>query len=128
MINVASESSFLNRFPELKVIEEAMFRFIVYAFIAMAIEIAAGSIWAKELWGSYWGWDPVEVWSLTCWLTYGLTIHLKITLGWSGRRLAWLCIAALIIVIITFWGVDLVVEKSHSFFRMEGGTELKQMK
>lgn len=121
------ESPFINRFPSLPVLEELMFKFVVYAFIAMAIEIAAGSIWAKELWGAYWGWDPVEVWNLTAWLIYGIAIHLKLTLGWKGRRLAWLYFLALIAIIITFWGVDLMVEKSHRFFGMEEGTEIRQM-
>ncbi|MDT8316478.1 MAG: cytochrome c biogenesis protein CcsA [bacterium] len=121
------ESPFFNRFPPLPVLEEIMFKFAIYGFISMAIEIAAGSIWAKELWGAYWGWDPVEVWNLTSWLIYGIAIHLKLTLNWEGRRLAWLYIAAMLAIIITFWGVDLVVEKSHSFFRMEGEPELRQM-
>lgn len=121
------ESRFFNRFPPLPVLEEVMFKFVVYGFIAMAIEIAAGSIWAKDLWGSYWGWDPVEVWNLTAWLIYGIAIHLKLTLGWKGRRLAWLYIAALVATIVTYWGVDLVVKKSHSVFRMEKDSEVKQM-
>jgi ABC-type transport system involved in cytochrome c biogenesis permease subunit len=78
--------------------------------------IAAGSIWAKELWGAYWGWDPVEVWSLVSWLVYGLTIHLRVTLGWRGRRLAWIIIFAIVTVLITYWGVDFFVQGSHRMF------------
>ena len=43
--------------------------------------IGAGAIWAKDLWGSYWSWDPVETWSLVSWLIYGLTStegHLRV--------------------------------------------------
>jgi len=111
---------FYERLPALPVIEENMFRFVVYGFITDAVMIAAGSIWAKELWGSYWGWDPVEVWSLISWLIYGLSIHLRVTLGWRGRKLAWLLIFAIITVIITYWGVDLVVENSHRMFGAQG--------
>lgn len=121
------EKPFLNRFPALPALEESIFKFVVYAFISMAIELAAGSIWAKELWGSYWSWDPVEVWNLSAFMIYGIALHLKLTLGWKARRLAWLYIAALIAIIITFWGVDLVVEKSHSMFRMENAGEVRQM-
>ena len=56
--------------------------------------IGAGSIWAKDLWGSYWSWDPVETWSLLSWLIYGVALHLRFTLRWGGRRLAWLLIFA----------------------------------
>lgn len=121
------EDTFFSRFPDLPALEESIFKFVIYAFIAMAIELAAGSIWAKELWGAYWSWDPVEVWNLSAFMIYGIAIHLKLTLGWKARRLAWLYIAALVAIIITFWGVDLVVEKSHSFFRMENAGEVRQM-
>lgn len=110
------ETGFYKKFPRLEVIEENMFRFVVYGFIADSIMIIAGAIWAKDLWGSYWAWDPVEVWSLISWLLYGLSIHLRVTLGWRGRKLAWLMIFLLSTVIITYWGVDVVVESSSHVF------------
>jgi len=110
------ETVFYNRFPTLPLIDEMMFKFVVFGFVADAIMIAAGSIWAKDLWGSYWAWDPVEVWSLLSWLIYGLTIHLRVTLGWRGRRLAWIFIFAIIGIIIAFWGVDAVVKSGQHAF------------
>ena len=110
------EGTIYERFPALPVVEEYMFKFVVYGFITDAVMIAAGSIWAKELWGAYWGWDPVEVWSLVSWLVYGLAIHLRVTMGWRGRKLAWLMIFAIITVVITYWGVDIIVEGSHRMF------------
>lgn len=109
-------SAFFDRLPPLPVLEELMFKFVIYGFIADAIMIAAGSIWAKDLWGSYWGWDPVEVWSLVSWLIYGISIHLKVQLGWKGRRLAWIYLLAVFGIIITYWGVDLVVKNSQHIF------------
>jgi cytochrome c-type biogenesis protein CcsB len=109
-------SPFFEKAPPLPVLEELMFKFVVYGFIADAIMIAAGSIWAKDLWGSYWGWDPVEVWSLISWLIYGISIHLKVQLGWKGRRLAWIYLFAIFGIIITYWGVDLVVRNSQHIF------------
>ncbi|HEY6872957.1 MAG TPA: cytochrome c biogenesis protein CcsA [Geobacteraceae bacterium] len=107
---------FYGRFPALEIIDELMFKFVIYGFIAQAIMIVSGSIWAKELWGSYWGWDPVEVWALVSWLLYGLSIHLRVTLGWRGRRLAWLMIFLLSTVIISYWGINIVVENSKHIF------------
>lgn len=104
------ENRFYNLFPALPLIDEFMFKFVILGFIADAIMIAAGAIWAKELWGAYWGWDPVEVWSLISWLIYGITIHLRVALGWRGRRLAWILIFAILGVITAYWGVDFVVE------------------
>jgi cytochrome c-type biogenesis protein CcsB len=109
-------SPLYDRLPQLPVIEELMLKFVIYGFIADAIMIAAGSIWAKDLWGSYWSWDPVEVWSLASWLVYGLSIHLKVQLGWRGRRMAWIYVFAVIGIIIAYWGVDFFVKNSQHIF------------
>jgi len=110
------ELPFYNRFPALPLIDEMMFKFVVFGFILDAIMIAAGMIWAKDLWGSYWSWDPVEVWSLASWLIYGLTIHLRSSLGWRGKRLAWIFLFAIVGIIIAFWGVDIVVKSGQHAF------------
>jgi ABC-type transport system involved in cytochrome c biogenesis permease subunit len=80
--------------------------------------IAAGSIWAKNLWGSYWSWDPVETWSLLSWLVYGVALHLRVTMGWRGRKLAWLLVFAIIGVLVSFWGVNLIMEGSLHVFNV----------
>jgi cytochrome c-type biogenesis protein CcsB len=106
------------RFPSLDRLDELIFRYVLFGFITDTIMIAAGAIWAKDLWGSYWSWDPVETWSLISWLMYGIAIHLRITFGWREERLAWLVIAALCTVIISFFGVTLVVDTSMHFFNV----------
>jgi cytochrome c-type biogenesis protein CcsB len=104
------------RFPSLPVLDELIFRYVVFGFITDTIMIGAGAVWAKDLWGSYWSWDPVETWSLVSWLIYGIAIHLRVTFGWREARLAVLVIAALSTVIITFFGINLVVSSSlHAF-------------
>lgn len=107
------DSKFYDRFPRLEVLDESMFKFVVYGFVSEAIMICAGIIWAKDLWGSYWTWDPVEVWTLVSWLLYGLAIHLRVTLGWRGRAMAWLMVVLLSTVIITYWGVDIVMQSTR---------------
>jgi cytochrome c-type biogenesis protein CcsB len=109
-------AGFYGRFPRPELLDELMFKFVIYGFIGQAIMIVAGSIWAKDLWGSYWAWDPVEVWSLVSWLLYGFSIHLRVTLGWRGRRQAWLMIVLFSTVIITGWGVNIVVKNSQHIF------------
>ncbi|MFZ2197911.1 MAG: cytochrome c biogenesis protein CcsA, partial [Thermodesulfovibrionales bacterium] len=111
-------NSVYDRLPALDRLEELIFRYVVFGFIIDAIMIAAGAIWAKNLWGNYWSWDPVETWSLVSWLVYGITIHLRITMGWRGKKLAWLAIAALSTVIISFFGVTIVVDTSQHFFNV----------
>jgi cytochrome c-type biogenesis protein CcsB len=99
-------------------LDELMFRSTAFGFVTDGIMIAAGSIWAKDLWGSYWSWDPVETWSLLSWLVYGLALHLRTTLGWRGRKLAWVLVLAIVTVLVSFWGVNLVMEGSAHLFNV----------
>ena len=100
-------------------LNELMFRSTVFGFTTDAVMIAAGSIWAKKLWGTYWSWDPVETWSLLSWLIYGLALHLRVTMGWRGRRLAWVLTLAIVTVLISFWGVNLVMEQTNHLFEVQ---------
>jgi cytochrome c-type biogenesis protein CcsB len=104
---------------ELARLDELMFRSTAYGFVTDAVMIAAGSIWAKDLWGSYWSWDPVETWSLLSWIIYGLVLHLRTTLGWRGRRIAWILVFAIVTVLVTFWGVNLVMRGSSHVFNVD---------
>lgn len=109
---------FYDRFPSLERLDELAFRYVVFGFVTDSIMLVAGSIWAEGLWGSYWNWDPVETWSLISYLIYGITIHLRVTLGWKGKKQAWLVIAALSTVLISFFGVTFVVNSSMHVFKV----------
>jgi cytochrome c-type biogenesis protein CcsB len=112
------ENAIYERVPSLDRLDELVFRWIMFGFLTDAVMIASGAIWAKDLWGSYWAWDPVETWSLVTWLSYGLAIHLRVTRGWRGARFARVAIVAIAGMVITFFGVTLVVETSNHFFNV----------
>ena len=88
-------------------LEEIILGFLLFGFVAQAFMIATGAVWAANLWGRYWSWDPIETWSLVCWLVYGLILHLRLTMGWRGRRLAALAVLAALTVVISFWGLGI---------------------
>lgn len=98
----------LARLPELKLLDELSFRLILFGFFSEAIMIGSGAIWAQGLWGRYWGWDPVETWSLISWLVYGLNLHLRITLGWRGKKAAWLAVVSLFGVVFLYFGIGFI--------------------
>jgi cytochrome c-type biogenesis protein CcsB len=112
------EKEFYKRLPDLQRLEDFMFKYLIFGFITDAVMIASGAIWAKDLWGNYWSWDPVETWSLITWLIYGLAIHLRVTMGWRGRRFAWILIIALAGMIITYFGINIVVKTSLHVFEV----------
>lgn len=99
------KGSVYERLPALDVFNDITLKVIIFGFIALTVEAGAGAIWAYGLWGRYWGWDPIETWSLITWLTYGTYIHIGVTLGWKGRRMAWLAILFLISEFVTFGGI-----------------------
>jgi len=78
--------------------------------------IVSGAIWANEAWGRYWAWDPIETWSLIAWVVYALFLHARLTLGWSGNKLAWLSIIALPVVSFSLMGVPLVYDSIHGAY------------
>lgn len=89
-------------------VDEVGARLIAFGFVSHAVMLASGGIWAHGLWGRYWGWDPVETWSLVSWLVYGAYLHLRFTLGWKSRRASWVAMAAVITIIITFFGIGVI--------------------
>ena len=75
-----------DRVPEPQVLDNLSYRFIAGGFILYGLMIVSGAFWAHQVKGNYWAWDPVEVWSLISWLIYGIYLHLRITMGWRGKR------------------------------------------
>jgi cytochrome c-type biogenesis protein CcsB len=114
-----SPTSGSRRLPLPERIEELIYRNVVYGFVAYAVMIASGALWAKNLWGAYWSWDPVETWSLISWLAYGLILHLRFTFGWGGRRMAWMVIFALATVFLVMFGINLAVQSSRHIFNVQ---------
>jgi len=108
------EGSFMKKFPSPGVLDELMIRFIMFGFICQGLMIVAGAIWAHQLWGRYWGWDPIETWSLVCWLVYGLVLHFRLMMGWKGTKIAVLIILSLATAIVYFWGIGFLPESYTS--------------
>jgi cytochrome c-type biogenesis protein CcsB len=94
-------------------------RFVVGGFTMYGVMIVSGAFWANQAKGSYWNWDPVEVWSLISWLIYGIYLHLRITMGWRGQRLAVYSLLAVVAMIVSYWGIPFSVETFHSGFRIQ---------
>lgn len=108
-----------DRLPDLPTLDMFSYRFVGGGFILYGLMMVSGCFWSNQVKGSYWGWDPVEVWSLVSWLIYGIYLHLRITFGWRGRKLAWYALIALVAMIVSYWGIPFGVETFHSGFRIE---------
>lgn len=105
--------------PNQQALDTFGYRFVVGGFILYGLMLVSGAFWANQVKGTYWNWDPVEVWSLISWLTYGIYLHLRITMGWRGKKLAWYALIAMFAMVISYWGIPFYVETFHSGFRIE---------
>ncbi len=92
-------------------------RLMLYpALFLLTAGIFIGAVWANVSWGRYWGWDPKEVWALITMLVYAVPIHSR-----SMKRFACpiifhrYCIAAFLCVLITYFGVNLLLGGMHSY-------------
>lgn len=110
-----TEGSPLAKLPPDDHLVQTSARLVGFGFLVNGVMIASGAVWAYELWGAYWSWDPVEVWSLLTWIAYGFYLHAHLTLGWSAKRLAWVAVLALFGVMMAFWGVQLFPSSYHLF-------------
>ncbi len=107
------------KLPEPRTLDDLGYRFVAGGFIMYGLMIVSGAFWANQVKGNYWNWDPVEVWSLISWLIYGIYLHLRITFGWRGKKLAWYALAAVFAMIVSYWGIPFSVETFHQGFRIE---------
>ncbi len=107
-------SPFYNRLPELRVMDDLMYRFVASGLIFLTIMIVSGAIWANQTWGRYWGWDPTETWSLITWFVYGICLHLRMNSGWTGKRIAWLIILSIFILAFSLFGIGYVYSGLHT--------------
>ena len=82
------------RLPDLETLDQLSYRLVAFVFPLWTFAVIAGAIWAEAAWGRYWGWDPKETWAFITWVAYAAYLHARVTIGWRGKRAAWLCLFA----------------------------------
>ena len=97
------------------VLDELIYRFTAIGFPLLAIGIILGGLWANEAWGNYWSWDPKESMSLVTLLGYGVYLHLRVNGEHNPRRLAWVSVAGFGLMLVTYFGVNLLGIGLHSY-------------
>lgn len=90
---------------------------MLYPAVALlAIGIFIGAIWANVSWGNYWSWDPKEVWALITLLIYAAPLHEKLWKSFQKPVFFHVyCILAFLSVLITYFGVNLILGGVHAY-------------
>lgn len=107
--------SFLRTVPNADALESLAYRFAIIGFIFWTFTLIAGSIWANDAWGRFWGFDTKEVWTFVIWVLYAGYIHARATRGWRGTRSAWLSIIGFTAVLFNFTIVNVFFKGLHAY-------------
>ena len=94
MESMGERTTWAKRLPTLELLDQLSYRLVAFVFPLWTFSVIAGAIWAESAWGRYWGWDPKETWAFITWVGYAAYLHARVTIGWRGRRAAWLCLFA----------------------------------
>lgn len=118
LLKKRKNSGWLQQLPPVETLDTYSYRFAGFGFIFWTIGMLAGSIWAYQSWGRFWGWDPTETWSLITCLMFGANLHLRRFFQWKGTRAAWFFIACFLISLVSLFGMSTLSGSIHSeYFR-----------
>ena len=111
-------AALLDRFPDADSLDRISYRlhalgFPLWTFAALI----AGPIWAEYAWGSYWNWDPKEVWAFITWVVYAAYLHARATAGWKGKAAAIIALVGFATLLFNFVGINFFFGASslHSY-------------
>jgi ABC-type transport system involved in cytochrome c biogenesis permease subunit len=113
---------FYARLPSLQVLDVMNGRAVTVGWIFLTVGLAVGGIWASQVQSSpdpraqaMSVADPKILVALLSWGVYSFALFARKTIGWSGRRAAYLSAIAFVIVLLNFVPVGFFLTKSHNF-------------
>lgn len=115
-IKTKTRGFFFKRLPSLDLLDSTGYACIVSGFTLLTIGLITGMVYAKIIWGRFWGWDVKEVWSAVTWIFYAVLLHERLAVGWRGRRAAVMAIIGFGVLLFTFLGVNFLLQGHHAPF------------
>ena len=113
---------FYTRLPPLQALDVMNGRAITVGWVFLTIGVAVGGIWATQVQSSpdpraqaMSVADPKILVALVSWAVYSFALFARKTIGWSGRRAAYLSALAFALVLLNFVPVGYFLTKSHNF-------------
>ncbi|MBA4028781.1 MAG: hypothetical protein C0475_06565 [Planctomyces sp.] len=97
-------------------LDKAQLTVLQLAFWTLGSGIMLGAWWADHAWGRWWGFDPKETWALITWIVYLIVVHLRVaTTARRGVVTAWLSVAGFVVMVWTYFGVNLLLSGLHAY-------------
>jgi ABC-type transport system involved in cytochrome c biogenesis permease subunit len=113
---------FYARLPSLQTLDVMNGRAVTVGWLFLTAGVAIGGVWAIQVHSSpdpraqaMSVADPKILVALLCWGMYSFALFARQTIGWSGRRAAWLSAIGFVIVLLNFVPVGYFLTRSHNF-------------
>jgi ABC-type transport system involved in cytochrome c biogenesis permease subunit len=116
---------FYTRLPSLQSLDVMNSRAAAIGWVCLTVGISFGALWAVQVQSiapddprvdAMSVLDPKILVALITWLVYSFQLVARRTLGWRGRRSAWLSAAGFAIVLLNFLPVSYFLTRSHNFY------------
>ena len=115
---------FYARLPSLHVLDAMNSRAVVVGWLFLTIGVVVGVVWTAQARALAPGNSNLQAMSLNdpkiliavlTWAVYAFEVFARSTMGWTGRRAAWLSAVGFVIVLLNFLPVSYFVTTSHTF-------------
>jgi ABC-type uncharacterized transport system permease subunit len=115
---------FYERLPSLQVLDVMNSRAVAIGWLCLTIGLAVGVMWMSQARAASPENSNLQAMSLDdpkifiatlTWVVYSFAVLARRTLGWSGRRAAWVSGVGFAIVLLNFLPVSYFVTTSHTF-------------
>ena len=115
---------FYTRLPSLQTLDVMNSRAVAVGWLFLTLGVAVGAIWTSQarvvaptdpnLQAMSLD-DPKVLMAVITWGVYSFAVLARRTLGWTGRRAAWLAALGFAIVLLNFLPINYFVTTSHTF-------------
>ena len=92
--------------PSSETLDKLLYRVVAFGFVFLTLVLITGAVWAEQVWGTWWSWDPKETWALITWVSYLMYIHLRLVGRVSKRMLCLVLILSFACLQMCWWGVN----------------------
>lgn len=116
---------FYTRLPSLQVLDGMNARAVTVGWLFLTVGVVVGVFWAAQartvapdntnLQAMSSLQDPKVFLTLVTWAVYSFAVFARRTMGWNGRRAAWLSAVGFAIVVFNLVPISYFVETSHTF-------------
>lgn len=84
-------------------------------FALFTCMLAIGAVYSYVLFADFWRWEIVGTSSAVAWIGYGGAMHAHLMYGWRDRRLAWVIVGLLPVLLFVFWAWSIYAGTYHHF-------------